>query len=63
MGSIHLRDMKSLPDSAKENFCQNWVLEKTRNRFSAIPLDHPYKQDVKGMGGVVLKEIPIALKW
>ena len=43
--SIHLRDMKSLPDCAKETFCQNWVLQKTTNRFSAIPLDQAHEQE------------------
>ena len=54
---IHLRDMKSLPDCAKETFCHNWVLQKTTNRFSAIPLDQAHdekespKVKVKGKGG------------
>ena len=62
--SIHLRDVKSLPDCAKETFCQNWVLQKTTNRFSAIPLDHAQENaKVKGKGGVVgLTENPTALK-
>ena len=64
--SIHLRDMKSLPDGAKETFCQNWVLQKTTNRFSAIPLDQEHEQGnakVKSKGGVVgLTENPTALK-
>ena len=54
--SIHLRDKKSLPDCAKVTFCQNWVLQKTTNRFSAIPLDQAHEQEnakVKGKGGVV----------
>ena len=58
--------MKSLPDCAKETFCQNWVLQKTTNRFSAIPLDQAHEQEnakVKGKGGVVgLTENPTALK-
>ena len=59
--------MKSLPDCAKENFCQNWVLQKATNRFSAIPLlDQAHEQEnakVKGKGGVVgLTENPTALK-
>ena len=40
--SIHLRDMKSLPYGEKETFCQKWVLQKTTNRFSAIPLDQAH---------------------
>ena len=58
--------MKSLPDCAKETFCQNWVLQKTTTRFRAIPLDQAYEQEnakVKGEDGVVgLTENPIALK-
>ena len=43
--SIHLLDMKSLPDSAEKNFEKYWVLQKTSNRFSAIPFDQAREQN------------------
>ena len=64
--SIHLRDMKSLSESVGEDFIRNWVLQKTSNRFSTIPLDQAHEQEnakVKERGGVVgLTENPTALK-
>ena len=48
--------MKSLSDCAKGTVCQNWVLQKTANRFSAILLDQAHEREnakVKGKGGVV----------
>ena len=63
---IHLRDMKSLSDCAKETFYQKWVLQTITNRFSAIPLDQTHEQEnakVKGKGGAVgPTENPTALK-
>ena len=50
---IHIRDMLSLPDSIKENFMRCWVVSKTKNRFSSIPIDQMHKQEnakVKGIG-------------
>ena len=38
---VHIRDMKSLPDTIKDEF-ENfslWVLSKTSNKFSAILFD------------------------
>lgn len=31
---IHIRDMKSLPDSIREDFKKHWVVAKTSNHFS-----------------------------
>ena len=65
---IHLRDMKSLPDSIKEEFAKHhhWVLSKTNNKFAAIPFDQAHEQEnkiVKGSGGAVgLTENPIAFR-
>ncbi|XP_061894509.1 uncharacterized protein LOC133644183 [Entelurus aequoreus] len=65
---VHIRDMKSLPDSIKDEFEKNshWVLSKTSNRFSAIPLDQAHEQEnknVKGSGGAVgLTENPTAFR-
>ena len=65
---IHIRDMKSLPDSIKDQFKErhHWVLTKTNNKFSAIPLDQAHEQEnktVKGVGGMVgLTENPVALR-
>ena len=65
--SVHLRDMKSLPEAVKEDLMKNWVVQKTSRRFSAISLDQTHKQEnakVKGKGGVIgLTENPVALQW
>ena len=67
---IHIRDMKSLPDSIAKEF-QNedhWVLSKTGNKlkFSAIPFDQAHEQEnkvVKSAGGAVgLTENPVAFR-
>ena len=65
---VHIRDMKSLPDSIMEEFLQqsNWVLSKTAHKFSAIPFDQAREQEnkiVKGAGGAVgLTENPTAFR-
>lgn len=66
--SIHIRDLKSLPDSIAKKF-QNeghWVLSKTGNKFSAIPFDQAHEQEnkvVKSAGGAVgLTENPVAFR-
>ncbi len=60
---IHIRDMKSLPTA---DFKQHWVVSKTTNRFSSMPLDQSHEQEnakVKGKGGVIgLTESPTALQ-
>ena len=62
---IHIRDMKSLPLSI-EQFQNCWVVQKTKNRFSCIPIDQAHKQNnklVKGSGGAVgLTENPSAFR-
>ena len=54
--------MKSLPASIEEKY---WVVDKTGNRFSSIPVDQVREQEnakVKGTGGVIgLTENPAAL--
>lgn len=66
---IHLRDMKSLPNSISKEFERegHWVLSKTKNRFSAIPIDQGHEQankDVKSIGGAVgLTENPVAFRY
>ena len=53
---IHICDMKSLPASIKEDFSKFWVLPKTKNKFSCMPLDQGHEQNneiVKGSGGAV----------
>ncbi len=66
---IHLRDMKSLPQSIRHEFqeCHHWVLSKTGNKFSAMPLDQAHEQEnkmVKGAGGAVgLTENPVAFRY
>lgn len=68
--SVHLRDMENLPPMIKEEFEQHghWVVFKTTNRFSAIPIDQAHENNndiVKGSGGAVgLTENPSAFrKW
>lgn len=47
---IHLRDMKSLPASIEEKFKEgNWVISKTDNKFSAIPIDQAHEQENKNI--------------
>ena len=65
---IHIRDMKSLPHSIKVEFEKqcHWVLSKTNNKFSAIPIDQVHEQEnayVKGSGGCIeLTENPVAFR-
>ena len=65
---VHIRDMKSLPDTIKDEFenFSHWVLSKTSNKFSAIPFDQAHEQEnkiVKGSGGAVgLTENPVAFR-
>ena len=66
--SIHIRDLKSLPDNIAKEF-QNeghWVLSKTGYKFSAIPFDQANEQEnkiVKSAGGAVgLTENPVAFR-
>ena len=64
--SVHIREMKSLPEDIKEDFMKNWVVQKICRRFSTIPLDQTHEQENakgKGKGGVVgLTENPSALQ-
>ena len=66
---IHVRDMKSLPSNIMKEFKDHghWVLSKTGNRFSSIPLDQVHEQAnkvVKGSGGAVgLTENPAAFRY
>lgn len=65
---IHIRDMKSLPESIGREFQEHhhWVLSKTGNKFSSMPLDQAHEQEnkmVKGSGGAVgLTENPVAFR-
>ena len=60
--------LESLPMSFQEEFEEHghWVVPKTTNRFSSIPIDQAYEQNnnlVKHSGGVVgLTENPSAFK-
>ncbi len=42
---IHIRDMKSLPEAVKEDFRKFWVLSKTCNKFSCMPIDQAHEQN------------------
>ena len=63
---IHIRDMQSLPQSISEEFKKCWVVQKTQNLFSCIPLDQAHEQNnklVKNSGGAVgLTENPSAFR-
>ena len=50
--------MEHLPSSVYEQFeeCGQWVIRKTTNHFSAMPIDQCHEQNnkiVKGSGGAV----------
>ncbi len=56
--TIHIKDMENLPPTIKEEIEQHrhWVVFKTTNRISAIPIDQAHKNNndiVKGSGGTV----------
>lgn len=65
---VHIRDMENLPTSILEEFVTHglWVVRKTINKFSAMPIDQAHEQNneaVKGSGGAVgLTENPFAFK-
>ena len=60
--------MKCLPGSIRDQFENqgHWVLSKTSNKFSAIPIDQAHEQEnalVKGSGGCIgLTENPAAFR-
>ena len=66
--SVHVRDMKSLPEAIRSEFInqQHWVISKSENKFSAIPIDQAHEQEnkhVKGSGGVIgITQNPSALR-
>jgi len=67
---VHIRDMKTLPTSIHNKFYESglWVVCKTENRFSAMPIDQAHEQNnalVKGCGGAIgLMQNPTAFrKW
>ena len=66
--AVHIRDMKSLPTEVKTAFMENgaWVVNKTCNPFSAIPIDECHEQQnkvIKGLGGIVgILDNPSALR-
>ena len=65
---VHIRDMESLPSSIHREYQEHghWVVNKTTNRFSSMPIDQAHEQNndlVKGSGGAVgLTENPSAFK-
>ena len=63
---IHIRDMKCLPRPVQESFRKCWVISKSSNTFSSIPIDQAHEQNkasVKGSGGAVgLTESPVAFR-
>lgn len=65
---VHLRDMRSLPDTVMKEFQENghWAISKTSNKFSTMPLDQAHEQEnkiVKSSGGAVgLTENSVAFR-
>ena len=63
---IHIRDMKCLPGPVQESLRKCWVISKSSNTFSSIPIDQAQKQNnarVKGSGGAVgITESPVAFR-
>ena len=52
---VHMREMKLMPDELKVEFSKYWVVQKTVNRFSLIPIDQYHEQNnaiLKGEGGM-----------
>ena len=66
--AVHIRDMKFLSSSIRDEFEEqgHWVLSKTNNKFSAIPIDQAHEQEnafVEGSGGCIgLTENPAAFR-
>ena len=67
---IHIRDMENLPLSIRSEFEDHghWVVCKTENRFSTMPIDQAHEQNnavIKGSGGAIgFTENPSAFrKW
>ena len=65
---VHIRGMKFLPSAIRDQFETqgHWVLSKTNNKFSAIPIDQAHEQEnafVKDSGGCIgLTENPAAFR-
>lgn len=63
---IHIRDMKCLPGVVQDDLKKCWVISKSSNKFSSIPIDQAHEQNnasVKGSGGAVgLTESPVAFR-
>ena len=64
--SVHLRDMRSLFVVAKNTLEDGWVVQKTSNICSCIPIEQDREQEnakVQGSGGIIgVTEDPSALK-
>ena len=58
--------MNSLPESVRNKLKKCWVISKTSNKFSSIPIDQAHEQnnaDVKGAGGAIgLTENPVVFR-
>ena len=44
---MHIRDMETLPTSIHNEFHEHghWVIQKTKNRFLAMPIDQALEQN------------------
>ena len=64
---VHIQDMEGLPASIKVEFKDkgNWVVPKTKKRFSTIPIAQAHEQNnelVKGSGGALGLTNPTAFR-
>ena len=63
---FHIRDMENLPEPIQEEFKKFWVINKSSNKFSCIPVDQAHEQNnaiLKGSGGIIgLTENPSAFR-
>jgi hypothetical protein len=39
---VHIEDMKNLPENIKKSFEKFWVINKTNNKFSCMPIDEAH---------------------
>jgi hypothetical protein len=58
--------MKTLPESIQQQFQECWVVSKTANKFSSMPIDQAHEQNnalLKGPGGIIgLTENPVSFR-
>ena len=61
---VHIWDLEKLPTSIHNEFHENghWVIQKTKNRFSAMFIDQAHEQNNAFAGGAIgLLQNPVTL--